>query len=202
MLLTSNSVRVTEFGARTWIFFFTKLTTAIWFGYKDESNIEDKGISVSGFVAEYVLGIKIIVFFALIPVYKLIPWTKAANFSWAKIRQSLSSRSSPSSGQEIISIQWEKLDKVQENHQPWRVNSVWKGKVEKITQRKGCFVLSLETHTQNQSKLNNSLITGSQYHSPETQEEFSEINRSLGFVFPSNLLLLKSFLNIWPRTWK
>lgn len=30
-----------------------------------------------------------------------------------------------------------------------KVNSVWKGGAEKINQRKGCFVLSLETHTQN-----------------------------------------------------
>ena len=93
-----------------------------------------------------------------------------------------------------------------ESH-PWR--SILSGKVgvEKITQRKGCFVLSLETHThthtQNQSKLNNSLITGSQYHSPERLRKNSQksIDPCILF-FPSNLLLLKSFLNIWPRTWK
>ena len=67
MLLTSNSVRVTEFGAHIWIFFFyqTPKRNLIWL--QDKSNMEDKSILVSGFVVEYALGINIIVFFALIP---------------------------------------------------------------------------------------------------------------------------------------
>lgn len=84
-----------------------------------------------------------------------------------------------------------------------KVNSVWKGGAEKINHRKGCFVLSLETNTKYQSKLNNSLIMGSQYHSPERLRKNSQKPVDPWVLFlPSNLLLLKSFLNIWPRTWK
>lgn len=66
MLLTSNSVHVTEFGAHMWIFFYqTPKRNLIWL--QDKSNMEGKSISVSGFVVDYALGINIIVFFALIP---------------------------------------------------------------------------------------------------------------------------------------
>lgn len=66
MLLTSNSVCVTEFGACMWIFFYqTPKRNLIWL--QDISNMEDKSISVSGFVVEHALGINITVFFALIP---------------------------------------------------------------------------------------------------------------------------------------
>lgn len=82
------------------------------------------------------------------------------------------------------------------------VNSIWKGVREKITQRKGCFVLSLETK-KNQSKLNNNLIMGSQYHSPEKLgKNFQKSIDPWVLFLSSNLLLLMSFLNIWPRTWK
>lgn len=76
-----------------------------------------------------------------------------------------------------------------------KVNSVWEGGVEKITQRKGCFVLSLERQKsiQTQQQSHRGLTVP---RPRETQEEFSEINISLVFVFSSNLLLLKSFLNI------
>ena len=59
MLLTSNLVCVTEFGARTWIFFFyqTHNCNLIWL--QDKSNMEHKSISVSGFVAENALDIKL-----------------------------------------------------------------------------------------------------------------------------------------------
>ena len=98
-----------------------------------------------------------------------------------------------------------------ESH-PWR--SILSGKVgvEKITQRKGCFVLSLETHThthtQNQSKLNNSLITGSQYHSPERLRKNSQksIDPCVVFSFqPPSLEELLKYLakdletDLWTR---
>lgn len=82
-----------------------------------------------------------------------------------------------------------------------KVNSTWKGVgVEKITQRKACFVLSLERQKsiQTQQQSHHRLTVP---RSGETQEEFSEINISLVFVFSSKLLLLIS-LNIWPRPWK
>lgn len=44
---------------------------------------------------------------------------------------------------------------------------------------------------------------GSQYHSPERFRKNSQ--KSIDpwvLLLPSNLLLLKSFLHIWPRTWK
>lgn len=82
-----------------------------------------------------------------------------------------------------------------------KVNSICEGGVEKITQRKGCFVLSLERQKSIQTQQpSHHGLTASQPR--ETQEEFSEINISLVFVFSSNLLLLMSFLNICPRTWK
>lgn len=64
-----------------------------------------------------------------------------------------------------------------------KVNSTWKGVgVEKITQRKACFVLSL--------KRQKSIQTQQQSHhrltvpqAGETREEFSEINTSLVFCF-------------------
>ena len=46
-------------------FYQTSKRNLIWL--QDKSNMEDKSISVSGFVVEYALGINIIVFFALIP---------------------------------------------------------------------------------------------------------------------------------------
>ena len=85
-----------------------------------------------------------------------------------------------------------------------KVNSVWKGESRKDYPEEGLFCAeSWNTHTQNQSKLNNSLITASQYHSPGRLRKNSQ--KSIDpwvLFFPSNLLLLKSFLNIWPRTWK
>lgn len=69
--------------------------------------------------------------------------------------------------------------------------------VEKITQRKGCFVLSLETHTHTKSIQTQQQ---SRHRLPvpqprEIQEEFSEINRSLGFVFSFQPPSLEELLN-------
>ena len=73
--MTSKSVEnVTDFQFSMchWIwstymdfFYQTSKRNLIWL--QDKSNMEDKSISVSGFVVEYALGINIIMFFALIP---------------------------------------------------------------------------------------------------------------------------------------
>lgn len=46
-------------------FYQTPKRNLIWL--QDISNMEDKSVSVSGFVVEHALGINITVFFALIP---------------------------------------------------------------------------------------------------------------------------------------
>lgn len=75
-----------------------------------------------------------------------------------------------------------------------------RGELEKITQGKSCFVLTLERQK--------SIQTQQQSHHGLTVPQPRGTWRILrnqytpGFCFSSNLLLLMSFLHIWPNTWK